>query len=285
MLALGASEHPAAHEFRRAGAARLVAAREPGGVWRFWPAGHPRHDSIPPDLEDTACAALALAGAGVDPEVDPRLFATLRGGDGRFRTWIVSDGSPFADADHPFWRDTEARPDDVDAGANAQAVALLAARGVDDSWRGAAAWLLGVARGGGEEAADKWYRSAPFVRYLMSRAADAASALAPARAAIAAAIQAVPATAGGSAPELAVTLTTAISCGVDAPVVAALAARLLALQEEDGGYPRAPVWYGGPKRSVDWGSRELSTIFALEAIAACDALNGARRAPGHAPPR
>ncbi|MEZ5312224.1 MAG: hypothetical protein R2862_00545 [Thermoanaerobaculia bacterium] len=46
----------------------------------------------------------------------------------------------------------------------------------------------------------------------------------------------------------------------------ALGDRLVAKKDADGGFERCPVWYGGPRRTVNWGSREVTTLFALEAL-------------------
>lgn len=139
----------------------------PGGLVRFWPNGHPRHAGIPPDLDDSAAVAVALA-----PDSSRRLARLVlarRGADGRFPTWLVprslfdllrhpelAGALAFRAPRHPFWAGTEARPDDADAGAQAQALLLLGAR---PETTAAARWLAGVVEAGEEERRDRWHRA------------------------------------------------------------------------------------------------------------------------------
>jgi hypothetical protein len=41
---------------------------------------------------------------------------------------------------------------------------------------------------------------------------------------------------------------------------------MLEAQRQDGSWPRAVLYYGGPKKYYGWGSEELTTGFCLEAL-------------------
>ena len=64
----------------------------------------------------------------------------------------------------------------------------------------------------------------------------------------------------------ALALNTLANMGMDSPLIARGIDHLLATQHADGGWPSAPYYYGGPKQSVSWGSRELTTGLCLEAL-------------------
>lgn len=279
--ALAAAGAPRAAEIAAAGRRFLARQAGPGGLVRFWPRGHPRRAETPPDLDDSAAVALEL---GRPARRLGRLLLSRRDPAGRLPTWLVPRSAvdlarfpqlvaawPFARARHPFWTATEARPDDADAGANAQALALLGAR---PETAALASWLTGVVAGGAEESADRWHR-AWGVRWLVARVADPGCApLAAARRQLAARVEreCAPLAAGGAAVDVAWALLVGARTGAAAAARAALAERLLAEQGSDGAWPRAALWYGGPRRVVDWGSAAATTALAAGALGAERAL-------------
>jgi len=260
-------------------AARRFLARErgAGALVRFWPRAHPRGRALPPDLDDTAAAARAVAPR--NPARLARLLAAQRDPEGRLYTWLLPRSAglllrfpelagalPLLAARHPFWTRSEARPDDVDAGANAQALAWAGDR---PELAPAAAWLDALVRASREGDADRWHR--PWgVRWLIALAAGRAPSLAAAARALAARVgdEAGELARTATAVDVALALATGAALGAPAPARAALAARLLAEQDAEGGWPRAALWYGGPRRTVDWGSAALTTALAAGALAA-----------------
>jgi len=242
----------------------LVMEMDSRALWRHWPRTHPHHHQLPPDLDDTSCASLALARAGRPfPDNRARLLAN-RNRQGLFRTWIFTA----AQWRHPlvtwqFFRRTSARPSDVDAVVNANALFYL---GLRDETRAAAAYLLDVVRQNREAACDKWYDNPFAVWYFLARALGA-----EAGEMIAEKIDnATPAT----ALDAALAACALASCGRVADV-----APLLAQQLPSGGWPTAALYHGGRLRRRDgsyaephpdaprWGSEELTTTFAIEALA------------------
>lgn len=169
---------------------------------------------------------------------------------------------------HPFWDATEARPDDVDAGVNAN---VLLALGDRPATAPAARWLADRIARGDEASADKWHRHPWAVRFFVARAMERHAGLA------AAAGPALGRRIAGEAPSLvaagdALALALATAAARHAPVerelAGTLAEALAARQEGDGGFPRAELYFGGPRESVGWGSRALTTGIALVGLGA-----------------
>jgi hypothetical protein len=259
------------------------------GLWRHWTRAHPHCAQLPPDLDDTSCASAAIA----DPSRlagNREILLCNRRRDGLFLTWILPrlrlGCAAHRRATWPqlrhiptlilFFRRTSARPGDVDAVVNANALFHLGAfegrgRVVD--------FLLEVLRRGGEAQCDKWYENPFAIRYFLSRAL--AGEPQAAELVIRRAEGAAPATALDSA----LSLCTAIHCG-RRPSEAEIGA-LLAAQGPDGSWPRAALYHGGRLRSTGggfaprhpdtphWGSEALTTAFCVEALSRW--LAGARR--------
>jgi hypothetical protein len=239
---------------------------EPRGVWQHRARAHPAYDGLVGDADDTACAAAALVRAGRDvPDVAKILLAN-RTSDGRFRTWLPAA----ADLRRPkalwqlFVRGT-ARLTDVDAVVNANVLHFL---GRHDDHAAVVAWLLAILREDRETDCDKWYDNPFAVWYFFARA------LAPvsdeARALLARKLQAAT---PGTALDRALAASALAWCGIPAPIEP-----LLELQTPQGSWPAAPLYNGGRARRRDgtfvpgsgnsmmWGSEELTTSFALEAL-------------------
>ncbi len=261
----------------------LAAEMLPHGLWRHWPRSHPHHASLPPDLDDSSCAALAMQKAGRDVPDHRGLLLANRDAKGLFFTWlaprlrwsgwrhIALTGRQLAHAPAllMFFRRTSAKPRDVDAVVNANALYRL---GPFDRDEAALAFLTAILREGRERQSDKWYDE-PFVLwYFLARAlagrSDEARGLLSAKLAEAEAENAL---------QLALGLCAAVSLG-ERPDQARVS-QLIALQAEDGSWPRAALYHGGRKRQRDggfdaphpdtprWGSEALTTAFAVEALA------------------
>ena len=68
----------------------LAGEMEPHGVWRYWTSPHPQHDIIPPDLDDTCCAAAVLRRFGRSlPDHDELLLPIATGGASSTRGWSL----------------------------------------------------------------------------------------------------------------------------------------------------------------------------------------------------
>lgn len=284
---VGLAGDPRAAAWCRRAREFVLGERGRSGLVRFWPKGHPRRASVPPDLDDTAAAA-ALGAA--PPGRLARLVLAFADSRGRLATWLyprrrldlarfpeLATARRFADPGHRFWRETEADPADADAGANAQALAWL---GDLPGTERAAAWLLEVSAAGAEEGADRWHRVWG-VRWLVARAARRASALAPALPWLGKRVEreAEALASAGEALDVAFALAVAATIGSGDLARTRLAGRLLEEQAGDGSWPRAPLWWGGPKRRSEWGSAVATTAVAAGALGALLARRQGRPAP------
>lgn len=269
-----------AEPIRRRALAFLAAERDCNGLWRHWTREHPHCAQLPPDLDDTSCASAAIA----DPAVlggNREIMLCNRRRDGLFLTWILPRLRPGCAAHRRatwpqlrhlatlflFFRRTSARPGDVDAVVNANALFHL---GEFEGRRAVVGFLLDVLRRGAEDRCDKWYENPFAVRYFLSRAlageAEAADLIARRSA------SAPPA----GAFETALALCASLNGGIRP--AGAQVERLLALQDPDGSWPRAALYHGGRQRlagggfaprhpdTPHWGSEALTTAFCVEAL-------------------
>jgi hypothetical protein len=274
---------PDAAPLRRRGAAFLKSEMDRFGLWRHWNHDHPHHRQLPPDLDDTSCASLALAEAReVFPDSRPLLLAN-RDPAGLFYTWIVPRLA-WTGPRHMavtvrqlahlptlwlFFRRTSAAPSDVDAVVNANTLLYLG----DFPGDGAVVdFLVRAIEEDREAACDKWYENEFVLWYFLSRAIAGRSERGRARllAKLAAARPA-------GALEAALAACAALSCG-ERPSDPAIGA-LIALQQPDGAWPRGALYHGGRARlpgggfaprhpdTPHWGSEALTTGFCVEALA------------------
>ncbi len=252
------------------------------GLWRHWPRSHPHHASLPPDLDDSSCASLALARAGRDTPDNRALLLANRDGQGRFFTWIAPRlrwsglghlaitwrQLAHAPTLYLFFRRTSAEPRDIDAVVNANCLFHLGRFEGDSA---VVAFLVDALRAGRERHCDKWYQSPFVIWYFLARAlagrSDEARALLTAK---------LCAAEPGNALEAALSLCATLSLGLrpDQERVDGL----LAEQRADGSWPRAALYHGGRARLPDgrfaephpdtprWGSEAVTTAFAVEAL-------------------
>lgn len=266
VMADALSRVPAARQVRDRALDFLEAEMDPRGLWRHWPARHPHHAVIPPDLDDTACASAALARAGrAVPDHRRRLLGN-RTSSGLFRTWLIGA----AEVRHPltlygFFRSTSARPFDVDAVVNANVLHYL---GPGPHAGPVVAHLAAVMRDGRERSCDKWYENPFVVWYFFSRALHAvAPELGP--------LMVERLTSQAPATPLETALAACARADWQQPM---LVQGILETQRDSGGWPAAALYHGGRARRRDgsfaaphpdtphWGSEELTTAFCLEAL-------------------
>jgi len=262
------------------------------GLWRYWNrdavwGGRRIHSFIPADLDDTASHSWILRQHGIDFPENRHLFLHNRDAQGRFFTWFVP--RPLATSDlrywravlgevtlarlTVFWRTTEASYNDVDAVVNANVLLYL---GEQSENAPVIAWLARLVEEGLEAESDKWYRDIFTFYYALSRCHHAGIAgFAPLRELIrnrlAVEVRS-DGSIGGNPMHTALALNILSNMGIDAPFTESALAYLLENQADDGSWPSVPYYYGGPKRSVSWGSRELTTGLCIEALARMESV-------------
>lgn len=238
------------------------------GVWRHWTRGHPEFHYVPPDLDDTSMACVALRQNGRTVPGNRALLLANRDSRGLFFSWISLRARWVPNAAywwtslvhmrHPvssirFYSITPSERDDVDAVVNANVLLYL---GLAEETEAVVSFLLGVLREQRETSCDKWYDNPFVVWYFFSRALRAAGteAAAPILRRLAAATPA-------SALEQA--LATCVQLDWSGRADPSVVRTLLDAQLPSGAWPLAAVYKG---RNVRWGSEELTTAFCIEAL-------------------
>jgi hypothetical protein len=247
----------------------IAAQKEPHGVWRHWTRHHAQFHYVPPDLDDTSVACLALRSRGRPVPDNRRLILANRAPDGRFYSWISLRPRWVANFAywwislvhlllHPgksiaFYHITPSERDDVDAVVNANTLFYL---GRDRATEAVVPYLLETLEAGRESECDKWYDSPFVVLHFFSRALRRSGVDAG---------DLILGRLGASAPASALDLALSLCVQLDWDVVPSEdgIAALAGAQLESGGWPLAPFYKG---RNVRWGSEELTTGFCLEAL-------------------
>ncbi|MCA1632273.1 MAG: hypothetical protein LC802_00805 [Acidobacteria bacterium] len=67
----------------------FLAEMEGPGLWRYWTKQHPYHSIIPPDLDDIACVSDVLRRHGVSFPANHKLIFANRNPKGLFYTWLT----------------------------------------------------------------------------------------------------------------------------------------------------------------------------------------------------
>jgi hypothetical protein len=281
-------------DMRARGAKFLQSQHEGPGVWRFWTTKSKQRSWIPPDLDDTCCSAHAIRDCGGPALPIESVVLGNRNREGLFHTWLVprlplrGDAAywrvvlpklPWTFTRHPFWRFTEAAPDDVDGVVNANVLLCLGER---EETRPIVSYLLQTLAEGREETCDKWHLNRFNVYYMISRAYFAgARSLADARQPIVERIEAAARDDGsvGNALETALAACALLNFDESSATLDRAIDWLLNAQAADGSWPRLPLYYGGPKRVYGWGCEELTTAFTVEALARYAARTPASETP------
>lgn len=258
----------------------FLAAEDQGkGLWGFWSSHSVQYGGLPPDVDDTASALDVLRRFGRGVAAPRGTLLGNRDRQGRFFTFVVPRWGHLRrpSALRRLWRErrfrahrdplyvaTPATRDDVDAVVNAHAVLWL---GDGPATRRALDWLVDLVAAGRERGADKWYPLELSLYVALALLWEAGVArLAAAREQVLARLAARQ----PSAPptlELALGLTSRLAFGAPPTDLRAMLGELLALRSADGLWPRAILYCNGPACDVGWGSVELSTALALEALA------------------
>ena len=258
----------------------LVSEMLPGGLWRFWTKSHPGSRGMPPDVDDTACVSMFLEGLGRTFPDSRRMLLANRCRDGRFLTWITprarhltsAEGRAFLAAN---WATKRARklyfesgpqppePGNIDCVVNANVVSYF---GNSLDVAQAAAWVTGTVQNGHAATNDRWYQSEAALLYAVARGCEKHTE----------SFCRIQPVIAERAEKLQPLCHSALDAGLVASVlnvVIPASPRLvqcidtiLAMQEEDGGWPARVYYYDSHKRALCWGSRELSSGYCLEAL-------------------
>ncbi len=277
----------------------LEAQMEPEGVWRYYTPKQFKHQRIPPDLDDTSCVSLVLARNDREIPDNGWIFEENCGEDGLFYTWLLESHSS-----SPAWRAylgsleslaefrsppkpaeflgvtrfnvaKEKVPEkEVDATVIANVVAYL---GDTDSTAKAIDYLVDLIRSNREEGTSFYYVDVVSLYYMIARACDCGVARfrdlgRPITERIEERL--ADSEADQSSLTLAMAACAMLTFSPDSPMLAEVIDRLVALQSNDGAWERS-AFYSGPPVSPRWGSEELTTGFAVEALGRFLRMQGA----------
>ena len=282
-------ESASAHEIRHKAKEFLLSQIEPGDLWRYWSFKHPHHWVIPPDVDDTACASIALERMGILPRKNQPIILANRNSRGLVYTWLIPRISAFTCSEHlaatikqlrnplalwTFFKINESKADDVDAVVNANVLAYLGATAQTEA---IIEYLVSLVQTDPAFTADKWHLSPFNLYYSISRCYYLGmERFAVIKHEILSSINSQRHSNGSIGENL---LDTALAaCTLinfrqhDETLERAIL--YLAREQQDGSWKKFPLYFGGPKRYYCWGSEELTTGFCLEALARYGSRNG-----------
>lgn len=279
--ALGFAEPPEVEEIIKKSLAFLLHQMEGPGLWRYWTKQHPSHSIIPPDVDDTACASLVLRRHQAHIPSNEHLIYANRTRQGLFYTWITIRwplplqpsywSTVFRQWRHPlkhynFWK-LEPTRHDIDSVVNANVLLYL---GENAQTRPVIDYLIDISRRGEEGERDRWYANSFMFYYAISRNFYAGvTAFGEIRDELVGRIvdAAKPdGSIGDNVLDTALAACALLYWRSSPQTLQRAISFLLARQQENGSWPRASVYYSGPKKLYGWGSEELVTGFCLEAL-------------------
>jgi hypothetical protein len=260
----------------------FLAEMEGPGLWRYWTNNHEHHKTIPPDLDDIACVSSVLRQHGVPFPSNIQHIMANRNRQGLFYTWLTPRWpmplnlaywrvvlrqwlSPLKL--HYFWKLNESAPNDVDCVVNANVLFYV---GENQNTQAVIEHLIEVVRRGEEACCDKWHLNRFTFYYALSRnLLSGVQSLAILRDEIVERIVAaanLDGSIGANALETALAICALLNGNWLVPDVVPAIRFLLAAQQPTGDWPRAVLYYGGPKKYYGWGSEDLTTGFCLESL-------------------
>lgn len=261
----------------------FLAEMEGHGVWRYWTKEHEHHSVIPPDLDDISCVSYVLRRHNVAFPSNEKLILANRNRNGLFYTWLTPRWSRPVNISfwslvlrqwlsplklYYFWKLNESKPDDVDCIVNGNVLFYL---GECPATEAVVEYLVNVVRQSKEDCCDKWHLNRFTFYYVVSRNFHAGiSAFASVREEIIGRIVGAAnpdASIGSNVLDTALAVCALLYWKSLAPELERAVKYLLAQQGPLGAWPRAALYYGGPKKYYGWGSEELTTGFCLEALA------------------
>jgi hypothetical protein len=262
----------------------LLDEMDGAGLWRYWPKRRQSPAMIPPDLDDTCCASYVLRRHGIPFPPNEGLIFANRTPEGLFYTWMTTRWPLprllsywrvvlLRQWLHPlrmyhFWKLVpEASRHDVDAVIEANVLFYLGER---PETQPIIEYFIRVLRRGEEDCCDRWYLNRFMFYYAASRNFHAGvAALGEVR------DESIARIVGAAKPDGSIgdgILNTALAAcallywGSSTPALECAIHLLLTEQRADGSWPRAALYYSGPKKLYAWGSEELTTGFCLEAL-------------------
>lgn len=260
----------------------FLAEMEGPGLWRYWTRKHQYHKHIPPDLDDIACVSSVLRKHRIAFPKNLKLIMANRNRQGLFYTWLTPRWPVSMDSAYCrvvfrqwlnplklyyFWKLNESAPNDVDCVVNANVLFYV---GATPKTQAVIDYLINVVRRQEEACCDKWHLNRFTFYYTLSR--NFHSGVLEFSIVRDEIVGKIIATAnedgsiGENAQDTALAICALLNWNSFPPELIRAIRYLLSTQRTTGDWPRAVLYYGGPKKYYGWGSEELTTGFCLEAM-------------------
>jgi hypothetical protein len=260
----------------------FLAEMEGPGLWRYWTRKHRYHDNIPPDLDDIACVSSVLRQHSIAFPTNLNLIMANRNQQGLFYTWLTPRWPmPLNFAYwrvaarqwlnplklHYFWKLNESAPNDVDCIVNANVLFYV---GESLKTQAVIDYLINIVWRREEACCDKWHLNRFTFYYAISRNFHSGvRAFSIVRDEVVDRIISAAnddGSIGDNVQDTALAICALLNWNSLVPELIRAVRFLLATQRPSGYWPRAVLYYGGPKKYYGWGSEDLTTGFCAEAM-------------------
>ncbi|WP_375492448.1 phytanoyl-CoA dioxygenase family protein [uncultured Nostoc sp.] len=253
----------------------LLNEMELGGLWRYWSSKNERHRMIPPDLDDICCISYVLKMNNISLPNNIGIVMENRNKQGVFYTWLFPNslrkltlslltlGKAFSNSKE-LWELTN--KDDVCCGVNANVLLYL---GESQQTQKVINYLITIVLAGNEDSNTSFYNHKLSFYYMLSRAYfNGVNSLRVVKITIINKILNLQKTDGSFGDELLTALAVCIMLNFNyqTPSLDRAIEFLLKTQQQNGSWQRIPM-YGGQLDKATFGSAELTTAIAVEALA------------------
>lgn len=264
-----------------------------GGVWNFFTIRNPLFRVNPADIDDTVVISSVLRSRAIEVPDHTNLLLANRNASGLFYTWfafrftvaVFTAGTTYwklilRALKYPlqsigYWAQNESNRYDVDGVVNANVLYYF---GLTEYTQPIVSYLMDILSKQREETCDKWYRNRFSFYYFFSRNFNhGIEDIEPAKMILINRIlasQQPNGQLGTSSLDTAFGISTLISAGYCGKSLESAVCFLVNGQSVNGSWPRQSFYYSGPKKAVGWGSEELTTAIALQALDAFRKLCG-----------
>jgi 4-hydroxybenzoate polyprenyltransferase len=251
-------------QIRDKGTKFLKGEVEDYGLWRYWSSRNPKHNLIPPDLDDTCCISQLLKSNNIEFPDNRDIILNNRTSNGLFYTWLLS--TPKQNKLHSNDEWVINQEEDICCVVNANTVLYLDA---DEECQDAINYLIEVFHSSPEQFYSPFYNHVTPFYYALSRIIYSRhSPLDSIKEELIERILSLQKYNGSFGDELktALAVCSLLNCGFDGDNLTSALDFLIQNQQSDGSWRRIP-WYGGHADKAMYGSAELTTGFCLEALA------------------
>jgi 4-hydroxybenzoate polyprenyltransferase len=228
----------------------LQVERETSGVWKYFGKG----SVIAPDVDASACCLLVLSPDHADAEIVQRILSNADA-NGLVLTWFLDR------AGEPPYRNS------VDPAVNANVFILLCQRGIEAP--AILKYLIEFLNSDQSSAGTTYYHSPFYFLYALSKARirldESAMSCIEQRV-----LSLIKSREELGILETALACATLAACGAPVAMREPLIRKILATQQNDGGWPAEPLATGVNRVRYYYGSRAVTSAFCLEALASAE---------------